>query len=104
MSNSEAEFRIIPIDKILVVNPRTRNKIICTDIIKDISRVGLQKPITVSQQEGTNGDPTYDLVCGQGRLEAFAASGAKEIPAFVVSASKEDRLLMELIAPRFPNA
>jgi ParB family transcriptional regulator, chromosome partitioning protein len=97
MSDSDSEVRIIPIDKIHVVNPRTRNKIVFADIIKNISRVGLKKPITVSQRESSNGDRTYDLVCGQGRLEAYAALGAKEIPAFVISASKEDRLLMSLV-------
>jgi ParB family transcriptional regulator, chromosome partitioning protein len=97
MSDSDPEIRIVPIDKIRVVNPRTRNKIIFADIIKNISRVGLKKPITVSQRESTNGDCSYDLVCGQGRLEAFVALGAKEIPAFVISASKEDRLLMGLV-------
>ena len=34
----------------------------------------------------------YDLVCGQGRIQAFIALGHKEIPAVVVDVSKEDRL------------
>jgi ParB family chromosome partitioning protein len=88
---------MIPIDKIRVLNPRTRNKIVFGEIIKNISRVGLKKPITVSLRQGANGDHSYDLVCGQGRLEAFVALGAKEIPAFVISASKQDRMLMSLV-------
>lgn len=97
MSSSDPPVQVIPIDKIHVLNPRTRNKIVFGDIIKNISRVGLKKPITVSLREGSNGDQSYDLVCGQGRLEAFIALGAKEIPAFVISASKEDRMLMSLV-------
>ncbi len=39
----------------------------------------------------------YDLVCGQGRLEAFAALGQAEIPAIVKEASKEECFLMSLV-------
>jgi hypothetical protein len=31
------------------------------------------------------------LACGQGRLEAFLASGETLIPAVIIKASKEDR-------------
>jgi ParB family transcriptional regulator, chromosome partitioning protein len=97
MSRSDPEIQVIPIEKINVVNPRSRNKIVFADIVKNISRVGLKKPITVSLRESSNGDRTYDLVCGQGRLEAYIALGANTIPAFVIEASKEDRLLMSLV-------
>lgn len=96
-SSPDSPLEMIPIDRIRVVNPRTRNKIIFGDIVKNISRVGLKKPITVSLREGSNGDKAYDLVCGQGRLESFIALGAKEIPAFIIFASKEDRMLMSLV-------
>jgi ParB family chromosome partitioning protein len=39
----------------------------------------------------------YDLVCGQGRLEAFIALGQKEIPAIVVDAEEEDCFVMSLV-------
>ena len=51
MSSSDPPVQVIPIDKIHVLNPRTRNKIVFGDIIKNISRVGLKKPITVSLRE-----------------------------------------------------
>lgn len=47
----------------------------------------------------------YDLICGQGRIEAFLALGHKEIPAIVKEISKEERLirsLVENIARRYP--
>ena len=45
-----------------------------------------------------NADGTqYDLVCGQGRLEAFLALGQTTIPAIVINASREDQYLMSLI-------
>ena len=44
-------------------------------------------------QDGTQ----YDLVCGQGRLEAFLALGQTTIPAIVINASRQDQYLMSLI-------
>jgi len=40
---------------------------------------------------------SYDLVCGQGRLEAFLALGQTEIPALIVDATREDQFLMSLV-------
>jgi ParB family chromosome partitioning protein len=41
--------------------------------------------------------PRYDLVCGQGRLEAYQSLGQREIPALVVEAEGEDCLVMSLV-------
>jgi ParB family chromosome partitioning protein len=64
-------------------------------------------PIQVSRQPANEaGDARYDLICGQGRLEAFVALGHKEIPAIVVEISKEElliRSLVENIARRYPQ-
>jgi ParB family transcriptional regulator, chromosome partitioning protein len=58
----------------------------------------LKKPIQVSLRSAQEGDePGYDLVCGQGRMEAFTALGHKEIPAIVVEVSREERLLRSLV-------
>jgi len=86
--------QLIPIDKIRVINSRSRNRTKFREIIDNISKVGLKKPITVSRREGDDG---FDLVCGQGRLEAFGACGSTEIPAIVVEIPLEDRLLRSLV-------
>lgn len=39
----------------------------------------------------------YDLVCGQGRLEAFRELGQTSIPAVVVDVGSEDCLVMSLV-------
>ncbi len=85
----------IPVSQIHVLNPRARNKVKFHEITTNIAKVGLKKPITVARREGEDG--AYDLVCGQGRLEAMIALGSEEIPARVVVASKQDRYLMSLI-------
>jgi ParB family transcriptional regulator, chromosome partitioning protein len=54
----------------------------------------LKKPITVSQRPGK---ARFDLVCGQGRLEAFIALGQPEIPAIVLDATEEDCFVMSLV-------
>jgi ParB family chromosome partitioning protein len=96
----------IPIDQIRILNPRHRDRRKFEFLVHSIKNVGLKKPIKVSTRVAADGEePGYDLVCGQGRIEAFLALGYQEIPAVVVQVSKEDRLLMSLIenmARRFP--
>lgn len=86
--------QLVPIEKIRVINARSRSKTKFREIVENISTVGLKKPITVSRREGDEG---FDLVCGQGRLEAFIACGAREIPAMIVEIPLEDRLLCSLV-------
>ncbi|RVA14641.1 chromosome partitioning protein ParB [Mesorhizobium sp. M7A.F.Ca.US.002.01.1.1] len=87
---------MIPIDQISVVNPRIRNKRIFRDIVDNISEIGLKRPITVARRPEAEG-PFYDLVCGQGRLEAYKALGQQEVPALVVTADPEDCLVASLV-------
>ena len=39
---------------------------------------------------------SYDLVCGQGRVQACNALGVKEVAAFIIKASREELFLMSL--------
>lgn len=91
------EIRSIPIDRIRILNPRSRAKKVFAGIVENIARIGLKRPITVTQVEGDADGPLYHLVCGQGRIEAFQALGEKEIPASVVTASEADLYLMSLV-------
>lgn len=97
MNSNQPVVQMIPIDKIHVQNPRTRNRAVFQGIVDNILHVGLKRPITVSHRKGSGEGEEYDLVCGQGRLEACLALGEREVPALVVNASKEDQLLMSLI-------
>lgn len=94
MSEKMPEIRSIAIDKISILNPRARNKKIFAELVTSIAHLGLKKPITVSQRADGSG---FDLVCGQGRLEAFVALEQSEIPAIVIAASVEDCFVMSLI-------
>lgn len=87
----------IPIGSIHILNPRSRNKRIHGELIENIRAIGLKRPITVSRKAHSDGGYLYDLVCGQGRIEAYLALGQTEIPAHVIFASEEDSLVMSLV-------
>jgi ParB family chromosome partitioning protein len=82
----------VPLDLIDVVNPRARNRRVFLEMVESIAKVGLKRPITVARRDGR-----YDLVCGQGRLEAFRELGQTAIPAVVIEADAEDCLVMGLV-------
>jgi ParB family chromosome partitioning protein len=87
---------VIPIGLVTVVNPRVRSKRIFKEIVANIAELGLKRPVTAARREHPNG-PRYELVCGQGRLEAYRALGQREIPALIVDADAEDCLVMSLV-------
>jgi ParB family chromosome partitioning protein len=95
-SHEAQAIEMIPVERITVINPRVRNKKIFKEIISNIAEIGLKKPITVTRRDEIDG-VRYDLVCGQGRLEAYQVLGQSEIPALVVEADTEDCMVMSLI-------
>lgn len=96
-SSARDRVVLIPIAQIHILNPRSRNKKIQRELIENITTVGLKRPITVCRRTAQQGQLSYDLVCGQGRLEAFLSLEATEIPAFVIDAVEEDCLVMSLV-------
>ncbi len=95
-ANLEPAVVLVPVELINVINPRVRNKKNFDEIVANIAEVGLKRPITVTQRDHPDGK-RFDLVCGQGRLEAFQILGQREIPAFVVDADNENCLVMSLV-------
>ena len=98
---------LISVEDINILNPRARNQGIAEEIRQNIHTVGLKRPITVTPRKESKNGKKYDLVCGQGRLEAYIAAGEKEIPAIVKAVSEEDAHIMSLvenIARRNSNA
>jgi ParB family chromosome partitioning protein len=94
---NKTEIENISISEIRVVNPRTRSKGRFQEIVASISAVGLKRPITVSRRELEADGTRYDLVCGQGRMEACRALGETTVPAMVTDASREEQLVMSLV-------
>jgi len=96
MDETHGHIESIPIDQIRVLNPRTRNRRQHREIVENIAAVGLKRPVTVRRCSGA-GEPGYDLVCGEGRLQAFQLLGVAEIPAVVIEADESECLVMSLV-------
>ncbi|MES0881791.1 ParB/RepB/Spo0J family partition protein [Roseibium sp. SCP14] len=93
---SVPQIELIPIDRVSILNPRARNKKIFREIVSSIQEVGLKRPITVTRRDGAEG-PGFELVCGQGRLEAFLELGQSEIPAIIIEADTQTSLVKSLV-------
>jgi ParB family chromosome partitioning protein len=95
---SDTDIEMIPVSRIRVANPRNRNKVVWLAIVASIRSVGLKKPILVSRRDSPDAEGnTFDLVCGQGRLEAFRELSEELIPAMITDASQPDQYLMSLV-------
>lgn len=104
---SDANVHAIPIDCVRVVNPRNRDQMQHRNVTESIRATGLRRPIAVTRHEDRDGSERFDLVCGQGRLEALRALGHHAVPAVIIDATEEDCLVMSLIeniARRTPSA
>lgn len=95
-NHKPGELRMIPVNRIDVLNPRERNNKVFEEIIANIRSIGLKKPITVTPRVGSDGQERYLLVCGEGRMKAFKSLGETTIPALVVKVSDEDAFIMSL--------
>lgn len=88
---------MIRIDRIIILNPRVRNRRKFLEVVESIRTVGLKRPIRVNTMIGPDGRDSYGLVCGQGRIEAFRELGRTEIPAIITEATEEECLVMSLV-------
>lgn len=93
MSQAPSAIVMVPVAGTTILNPRIRNKRGFSELVASIAAVGLKKPITVRRRP----DGGFEVVCGQGRLEAFKELEQAEIPAFVTDAIDADCYLMSLV-------
>lgn len=87
---------LIPAGCLRVLNPRTRNTLFFSQLVENIATVGLKRPITVAVGGESEDGPWYEVLCGQGRLEALQALGETQIPCAVVEADRAERYLISL--------
>ncbi len=90
------KITLISVDRLRVLNPRTRNPYFFSQLVENIASVGLKRPITVALGGRDTDGEWYEVLCGQGRLEALKALGESVIPCCVVEASEVDRYLITL--------
>lgn len=102
---SDEKVVLIATKKILVVNPRQRDKFTHKEIKENIRQIGLKRPVTVRRI--VHNEYEFALICGQGRLEAYIHYQEAYIPAIVKDVNEETGHLMSLtenIARRKPRA
>jgi len=92
----QGSVHMIPIELIVVLNPRDRNHRIFGEIVNNIKTIGLKKPITVTPRRTADGQDQFLLICGEGRLKAYQELGETKIPAQVVQVDDEEAFIMSL--------
>jgi len=95
-ADSLTELRMVPVDAVDVLNPRERNDKVFDEIVVNIKRIGLKKPITVTPRAQSDGTERFLLVCGEGRLKAYRTLGQPDIPALIVHVDDEGAFIMSL--------
>lgn len=87
---------MIPIDKIKVINSRTRDESQFSMNVQSIDAIGQIKDIRVNDKF-LNKDGVYELICGEGRLIAQKRLGKTVIRAEVVTCSRKHAYLESLV-------
>jgi ParB family chromosome partitioning protein len=87
---------MIPIDKIKVINSRTRDEAQFTLNVQSIGANGQIKDIRVNDKFLAK-DGVYELICGEGRLIAQKRLGKTHIRAEVVTCSRKQSYLESLV-------
>lgn len=94
-SMKQRDYRMIPVDKVNVVNSRGREKKQFQENVRSIKEVGLYKPILVNKRN-VRATGLYDLICGEGRLLAHIELGKTHIVADVLNIDERQAHLMTL--------
>jgi ParB family chromosome partitioning protein len=91
----ERRYEMIPIDQIVVVNSRSREKSQFKENVRSIGSVGLYKPIPVNKRNFAR-MKKYELICGEGRLLAHRELRKTEIKVEVIDIDEKTAQLMTL--------
>src|SRR5882724_10761173 len=87
---------MIPIDKIKVINSRTRDEAQFALNVQSIDAIGQIKDIRVNDKFLAK-DGVYELICGEGRLNAQKRLGKTHIRAEVVTCTRKQAYLESLV-------
>lgn len=93
---SRRRYEEIPIDKVKVINSRSRDQDQFEMNVTSIDSVGLLKPIRVNDKF-LESSGTYELICGEGRLLAHRQLGREKVLAEVVTCTRKEALLQSLV-------
>ncbi len=93
---ADRQYHLLPIDSIVVLNSRNRNRQKFAENVRSIDAVGLRKPIVVNGRSFERSGK-YELVCGEGRFLAHQELGRTEIAAEVIDCDRKTALLYSLV-------
>ena len=93
---SERIHEMIPLDKIVVLNSRTRDAKKFDEIVRSIAAVGVLQPIKVNRRN-LEKTQRYELICGEGRCLACRKLGHTAIYAEVVDYDEERAYIESLV-------
>ena len=92
----DREFKMVPVDAIIVPNPRKRCEEQFKENLRSIKELGLRKPITVNKRNFPK-TGKYALVCGQGRWEIHKMLGESHIFAEVIDEDEGKAFILSLV-------
>lgn len=90
------QVEMVPIEHVTVLNPRTRNRKQHRDIVDNIDAIGLKRPISARRKMTAEG-VRYEVVCGEGRLEAYRMLDQTHLPVVFVDGTEADCMVMSLV-------
>ena len=93
---TERIHEMIPLDKIVVLNSRTRDAQQFEEIVLSIAAVGLLQPIKVNRRNLAK-TQSYEQICGEGRYLACKKLGHSAIYAEVVDYDEERAYIESLV-------
>ena len=93
---SDRISEMIPLDKIVVLNSRTRDAQQFEEIVRSIAAVGMLQPIKVNRRNLAK-TGCYELICGEGRCLACTKLGHTTIEAEVVDCDEERAYIESLV-------
>jgi ParB family chromosome partitioning protein len=85
----------VPISQIKIINPRERDPAKFRENVDSIRRVGLKRPIVLNTRF-LKETGFYELVCGQGRIEACKQLDYEKIPSLLIDVDRPTGLLMSI--------
>src|SRR5208282_5768012 len=89
---------MIPVDKIKVINSRSRDETQFALNVQSIDAIGQIKDIRVNDKFlGKDGQGHYELICGEGRLTAQIRLGQTHIRAEIVTCTRKQAYLESLV-------
>jgi len=93
---SQRKYQMIPLEDIVVLNSRNREKRQFGENVQSIEALGMRVPIRVNSRNLAK-TQHYDLICGEGRYLIYKKLGWPTIKAEVVDCDEKEAYLASLV-------